>query len=180
MSMGRSLTDDEWTQISNKWERVWRENPTVTEPLLRLYRAISTITDEPIARKNATTNAASAAAMLTTAIVRETISTIGDDDDRFVVGIFAFVFSNYFTLVLEGSFEEAAVLAVIEVLGLKDFHRSFNTIQEGYNQMSQSRPKVVEGISSACEAWFKNPEPSQFERLAELFKILRTHVGARR
>jgi hypothetical protein len=45
---------------------------------------------------------------------------------------------------------------------------------------SQTTFKVVEGISSACEAWFKNPEPSQFERLAELFKILRTHVGARR
>jgi hypothetical protein len=177
MSMGRPLTDDEWTQVSSKWERVWRENPKITEPLLRLYQAISTITDEPIARKNATANAASAAALLTTAIARKTISTIAYDDDRFVAGIFVFVFSNYFTLVLDGSFEEATVLAVIEVLGLEDFHRSFATIQEGYNQMDQSRPKILEGIGKACEAWFKNPEPSQFETLAELFKILRTHVA---
>jgi hypothetical protein len=38
----------------------------------------------------------------------------------------------------------------------------------------RSRPQIFEGIGQACEAWFKNPEPSEFERLLELFKIARS------
>jgi hypothetical protein len=45
-----------------------------------------------ISGKNATENAASAVALLTTAIEKKTISTIADDDDRFVAGIFVVVF----------------------------------------------------------------------------------------
>jgi hypothetical protein len=195
MTVGRPLTEDEWSQIGSKWQRIWdgqesqrsdRTASIVTEPQLKagaegdwlhqLRLAISTITDEPIAGKDATVNAASAAALLTNAIVSKTISTIADDDDRFVAGIFAFVLSNYFALVLAGGFEEASTLAVIEVLGMEEFHRGFTTIQESYNQMVQSRPKILEAIGKACEAWFKNPDASQFERLVELFKILRTHV----
>ena len=142
----------------------------------RLRQAVSTVTDEPIAGKNATANAASAAALLTIAIASKAISTIADDDDRFVAGIFAFVFSNYFALVLAGSFEEASPLAVIELLGIEEFHRCFDTIQESYNQTSQSRPKILDAIGKTCEAWFENPDALQFERLVELFKILRTHV----
>ena len=113
---------------------------------------------------------------MTTAIVKKTISTIADDDDRFVAGIFVFVFSDYFTLVLPGNFEEASTLVMMKVLGIEEFHRGFDTIQESYNELVRSRPKILEGISKACEAWFKNPEPSQFEKLVELFKIARTHV----
>jgi hypothetical protein len=40
----------------------------------------------------------------------------------------------------------------------------------------RSRPKILEGISKACEAWFKNPEASKLESLVELFKLARTHV----
>jgi hypothetical protein len=62
-------------------------------PPHQLRLAISAVTDEPVSWKNATENAASAAALLTTAIVKKTISTIADDDDRFVAGIFVFVFA---------------------------------------------------------------------------------------
>ena len=77
---------------------------------------------------------------------------------------------------LPGNFEEASTLAMMKVLGIEEFHRGFDTILESYNELVRSRPKILEGISEVCEAWFKNPEPSQFERLVELFKIARTHV----
>jgi len=113
---------------------------------------------------------------LTTAIAKTTKSTIADDDARFVAGIFVLVFSDYFTLVVPGNFEEASTLAMMKVLGIEEFHRSFDTIQESYNELVRSRPKILEGISKACEAWFKNPEASEFERLVELFQLARTHV----
>ena len=75
-----------------------------------------------------------------------------------------------------GNFEEASTLAMMKVLGIEEFHRGFDTIQESYNELVRSRPKILEGISKACEAWFKNPGASEFERLVELFKIARTHV----
>jgi hypothetical protein len=113
---------------------------------------------------------------LTTALVKKTVSTIADDDDRFVAGIFVFVFSDYFTLVLPGNFEEASTLAMMKVLGIEEFHRGFVTLWESYNELVRSRPKILEGISKACEAWFKKPGASEFARLVELFKIARTHV----
>jgi hypothetical protein len=135
------------------------------------------VTDEPIIGKNATENVANAVALLTFAIVKKTISTIADDDDRFVVGIFVFVFSDYFTLVVLGNFEEASTLAMMKVLGIEEFHRGFDTLWESYNELVRSRPKILEGISEACEAWFKNPGASEFEMLVKLFKIARTHVA---
>src|SRR5262245_31067978 len=160
------------------WERVWQES--LKEPEMRpphqLRLAISAVTDEPISGKNATENVANAVALLTSAIVKKPISTIADDDDRFVAGIFVFVFSDYFTLVLPGNFEEASTLAMMKVLGIEEFNRDFDTIQESYNDLVLSRPKILEGISEACEVWFKNPGESEFEMLVELFKIARTHV----
>src|SRR5262245_1243830 len=139
-------------------------------PPHQLRLAISAIADEPISGKNATENVANAVALLTSAIVKKTISTIADDDDRFVAGIFVFVFSDYFTLVLPGNFEEASTLALMKVLGIEEFHRSFDTIKESYNELVESRPKILEGIGKACEAWFKNPGASKFQTLVELFK----------
>jgi hypothetical protein len=183
MLWGRPLSENEWVRYASVWERIWRESlkerPIESEmrPPHQLRLAISAVTDEPVSGKNATENAANAVALLATAILKKTISTIADDDDRFVAGIFVFAFSDYFTLVLPGNFEEASTLAMMKVLGVEEFHRGFvDTIEESYNELVRSRPKILEGISTACEAWFKNPGPSEFERLVELFKIARTHV----
>jgi hypothetical protein len=178
MLWDRPLSENEWVRNASVWERIWGESLEESEmrPPHQLRLAISAVTDEPLSGKNATENTANAVALLTTAIVKKTVSVIADDDDRFVVGIFVFVFSDYFTLVLPGNFEEASTLAMMKVLGIKEFHRGFDTIWESYNELVRSRPKILEGISKACEVWFKHPGASEFERLVELFKIARTHV----
>jgi hypothetical protein len=176
---GRPLSQNEWKRSASEWERIWQESLKESEmhPPYQLRLAISAVTDEPLSGKNATENTANAVALLTTAIVKKTQSTIGaDDDDRFVAGIFVFVFSDYFTLVLPGHFEEASTLAMMKVLGIEEFHRGFDTLWESYNELVRSRPKILEGIGKACEAWFKNPGASEFEMLVELFKLARTHV----
>jgi hypothetical protein len=174
----RPLKENEWDRYASVWERIWQES--LKEPEMRpphqLRLAIQAVTDEPLSGKNATENTANAVALLTTAIVKKTKSTIADDDDRFVAGIFVFVFSDYFTLVLPGNFEEASTLAMMKVLGIEEFHRGFDTLWESYNELVRSRPKILEGLSKACEAWFKNPGASEFEMLVELFKLARTHV----
>ena len=178
MSWGRPLSDNEWFRYASKWERIWQES--LKEPEMRpphqLRLAISAVTDEALSGKNATENTANAVALLATAIVKKATSTIADDDDRFVAGIFVFVFSDYFTLVLPGNFEEASTLAMMKVLGIEEFNRGFDTIQESYNDLVRSRPEILESINKVCEAWFKNPGASQFEMLVELFKLARTHV----
>ena len=178
MLWDRPLSENEWVRNASVWERIWGESLEESEmrPTYQLRLAISAVTDEPLSGKDATENTANAVALLITAIVEKTISTIADDDDRFVAGIFVFAFSDYFTLVLPGNFEEASTLAMMKVLGIEEFHRGFDTLWESYNELVRSRPKILEGISMACEAWFKNPGGSEFERLVELFKIARTHV----
>jgi hypothetical protein len=175
---GRPLSQNEWKRSASEWERIWQESLKEPEmrPPYQLRLAISAVTDEPLSGKNATENAANAVALLTTAIVKKTISTIADHDDRFVAGIFVFAFSDYFTLVLPGNFEEASTLAMMKVLGIEEFHRGFGTLWESYNELVRSRPKILEGICKSCEAWFKNPGASEFGMLVELFKIARTHV----
>jgi hypothetical protein len=176
---GRPLSQKEWKGSATEWERIWHESLKEPEmrPPYQLRLAISAVTDEPLSGKNATENTANAVALLTAAIVKKTQATIGaDDDDRFVAGIFVFVFSDYFTLVLPGHFEEASTLAMMKVLGIEEFHRGFDTLWESYNELVRSRPKILEGISKTCEAWFKNPGPSEFKMLVEMFKLARTHV----
>jgi hypothetical protein len=163
MLWGRPLTENEWVRYASVWERVWQESLKESEMRApyQLRLAISAVTDEPLSGKNATENTANAVALLTTAIVKKTKSTIADDDDRFVAGIFVFVFSDYFTLVLPGNFEEASTLAMMKVLGIEEFHRGFDTIWESYNELVRSRPKILEGISKACEAWSgRQPRPT--------------------
>jgi hypothetical protein len=143
---------------------------------IRLRQAIAMISSEPLAGEDATIRAATAAALLTTAIVNKAISAIEDDDDRFVAGIFAFIFSDYFAAPLASDFEEAASIAVMKVVGTEEFEGCFDGIKRAYGQIIQWDPKIVEAISKNCEAWFKNPSPSQFERLTALFKILRRHL----
>src|SRR5215471_4384897 len=179
MLWGRPLAQNEWDRYASVWERIWQESLKESElrPPHQLRLAISAVTDEPVGGKNATENAANAVALLTTAIVKKTKSTIADDDDRFVAGIFVIVFSDYFTLVLPGNFEEASTLAMMKILGIDEFRRGFDTIWESYNDLVRSRPKILESIGAACEAWFKNPGTSEFEMLVELFKLARTHVA---
>jgi hypothetical protein len=178
MLWARPLTKNEWDRHASVCERIWQESLKDSEmrPPYQLRLAISAVTDEPLSGKNATENAANTVALLTTAIVKKAKSTIADDDDRFVAGIFIFAFSDYFTLVLPGNFEEASTLAMMKVLGIEEFHRGFDILWESYNELVRSRPKILEGISKACEAWFKNPEASKLESLVELFKLARTHV----
>jgi hypothetical protein len=175
---GRPLSKNEWERSASVWQRIWQESlkEPETRPPHQLRLAIAAVTDEPLSGKNATENTANAVALLTTAIIKKTESTIADDDDRFVAGIFVVVFSDYFTLVLPGNFEEASTLAMMKVLGIEEFRRGFDTIWESYNDLVRSRPKILEGISKACEAWFKNPGASEFEMLVEVFKLARTHV----
>jgi hypothetical protein len=144
--------------------------------LHRLRQAIATISTKPLYGKDATEHAASAAALLTNAIINDTISAVECDDDRFTAGFFAFALSDYFSLLLGGNFETAASLTVLMVLGAEEFERCFSTVQESYNRMVQSRVDAIQAIGMTCDAWFKNPSPSHFKRLAELFKLLRSYV----
>jgi hypothetical protein len=65
---------------------------------------------------------------------------------------------------------------MMKVLGIEEFRRGFDIIWESYNDLVRSRRKILEAINTACEAWFKHPGASEFEMLAELFKLARTHV----
>jgi len=144
--------------------------------LHRLRQAIATISVEPLHGKDATELAVDAATTLTRAMVKEANGAIVDDDDRFVSGLFAFVFSDYFATLLAGSFEMAAPLAVLGVLGSDEFDRCFNTIQVSYNEMVRSKRTVIEAIGKTCEAWFKQPTPEKFARLVELYAIFRNRT----
>jgi hypothetical protein len=178
MLRGRPFSQIEWKRSAGVWERMWQEGLKESEmrPPYQLGLTISAVTDEPISGKNATENVASAVALLTTAILKKTGSTIADNDDRFVAGIFVFAFSDYFTLVLPGNFEEASTLAMMKVLGGEEFRRGFDILWESYNELVRSRPKILEGLGKACAVWFKNPGGSEFEMLVELFKLARSHV----
>src|SRR5262245_50893246 len=87
--IGRS-SENEWVRYASVWERIWRESlkerPIESEmrPPHQLRLAISAVTDEPVSGKSATENVANAVVLLISAIVKKTISTIADDDDRFV------------------------------------------------------------------------------------------------
>jgi hypothetical protein len=145
------------------------------DTLHRLRQAVATISIEGVEGTDATERAGVAAALVTRAIAEKARSGIIDDDDRFVTGTFAFVLSNYFSFLVAGNFELASIRAVLKLLGADEFHRCFNTIQESYNRNAAS--KSLGAIGKTTEVWFKNPSSANFERLVQLFKLLRGHVS---
>jgi hypothetical protein len=78
MLWGRSLSKNEWDRSASVWERIWQESLKESEmrPPHQLRLAIAAVTDEPVSGKNATESAANAVALLTTAIIKKTESTI--------------------------------------------------------------------------------------------------------
>jgi hypothetical protein len=152
---------------------------TLGDRIHRLSQALATISTETLTGKDATERAENAAATLTTSVAKASIGHVKDDDDRFVAGIFAFVFADYFSSLLGGTFEFASSFAVLRVLGTADWERCFNTILDAYNNMVQSKSKTIEVIGLACEAWLKSPDESRFAMLVEVFKMVREHVAVK-
>ena len=102
-----------------------------------------------------------------------------DDDDRFVAGIFAFVFADYFSSLLGGTFELASSFAVLRVSAQRIGNGASIQIRDAYNTMVQSKSKSIEAIGLACEAWFKSPDKSRVAILVEVFKMVREHVAVK-
>ena len=111
--------------------------------LHRLSQALATISVEPLPGKDGTERAENAAATVATSVVKASIGHMNDDDDRFVAGIFALVFADYFSSLLGGTFEFASSFAVLRVLGTADWDRFGTNTTPWFNRsQSRSRPSA--------------------------------------
>ncbi len=142
------------------------------ESLVQLRRATATISTEPL-NGDETEIAGTAASILTIALVNSTISQIQDDDDRFTAGMFAFVAADHFSRMTAGSFELASVISMIRTLGTDEFERCFTAIEASHRKMVGSNSKVVLAIGQNCAIWLKQPTSENFQKLAQLFWVVR-------
>lgn len=170
------------------------------DSLRRLRQAIATVSTTELNEKSPSENAAIAAAALATAVVKRATADLDDDDDdddldlddledldldgdddkdddRFLAGLFAFVYANYFSLLLAGQFEMAAPIAVLHTLRPGHFEKWFNPVLNYYNQASASNSNEILAIGKSCEHWYKEPTAENFDKIVKLFKICREHVS---
>lgn len=169
------------------------------DSLRRLRQSIATVSSVELNRKSPSENAAVAAAALANAVMEKVIGNLDDDDDeddldlddidldddneddkdddRFLAGLFAFVYANYFSLILSGQFEMAAPIAVLHTLGTGHFEKWFNPVLNYYNQASASNSKEILAIGQTCERWYKEPTTENFDRIVKLFELCRSNVS---
>jgi len=148
-----------------------------TQPLHRLREAIDTISAVSLNGKDATTNAAIAAAVLTKAVAKQTIGPfITDDDDRFIAGIFAIVFADYFSRVLDADFDKSLSSALLKVLGEEEFDRCVRAILNAYDEMVETDSTLLRAIGLNCQHWYEDPTRERFQKLVEAC-TLRTAVS---
>src|SRR5260370_4601084 len=133
--LGRKKRDEEFLQMI----RASAEG----HDLAKIRQAIATISADPL-NGDRTEIAATASAILATAIVKEAITQVADDDDRFTAGCFAFVFSDHISRLTAGNFEMAAVGAVLKTLGADEFPRCFNAIQSAHSRMVVSKATLLQ------------------------------------
>src|SRR5262245_37826483 len=96
--------------------RQTQQTVSKTQPLHKLREALDTISTVPLNGKDATANAAIAAAALTKAVAKQSIGPfIADDDDRFIAGIFAIAFADCFSRVLDADFDRSLSSALLRV-----------------------------------------------------------------
>jgi hypothetical protein len=144
--------------------------------LHRLRQAIARVSADKLDGTDATENAGVAAAALVNAIVAKSIGQIDDEDDRFVSGLFAVVFSNHFSMMVAGTFEFASTLAVLRVLGTEQFKLWFNAIISFYNEASRADSQEIQAIGITCALFYNEPSTTHFEKLVELFELCRKNV----
>jgi hypothetical protein len=97
-----------------------------------------------------------------------------DNDERFVVGIFCVVASNYISRVYAVSFEIVGAVSPINVvpLGAEDEIPSYIN---SYNLMSQ-QGRVIEAIGTSIAKWVNEPSDDKFSSLVKLFDLLLEHA----
>jgi hypothetical protein len=157
--------------------RAAHQTASKTQPLHRLREAIATISAVPLHGKDATGNTAIAAAALTKAVAKQTIGPfIADDDDRFIAGIFAIVFADYFSRALDADFDRSLSSALLKVLGEEEIDRCAKTILNAYDEMVETDSTLLRAIGLNCKRWYQDPTPERFQKLVEAC-ALQTTVG---
>lgn len=96
-----------------------------------------------------------------------------DEDDKFVVGIFALVASDYVTRIIGAQFEIVSTIVVIDLLG-HSYSENVSELGDAYNRMA-SEGRVIEAIGQNIAKWISNPTNEQIEKLGSLFKLCREY-----
>jgi hypothetical protein len=93
--------------------------------------------------------------VLTKAIVKATIGSMDDDNDRLAAGIFTFVFSDYFAHLIGGTFEMASCFALAELVHVSadkdddEYEQTLTQTSETYNRIVRS--EAIEAIGKSWE-----------------------------
>lgn len=147
----------------------------IGERYKKLNAALATVSSAQMSHKDVMASA-TAAAILVKAITNEANLRVNNDDERFVAGIFAFVFTDYFSNVLDEMFESASVIAVGQVVGVDQLERCINTIIDTHTNLSKTRPKIIQTIGETCANWYGEPTIENFSKMLTLYLALRDSV----
>jgi hypothetical protein len=97
-----------------------------------------------------------------------------DDDYRFCAGVWALALSNQISHRIGAPFEEAGLVACVELLGIS-VTSEIEVYINGYNSMNRSG-RVIEAISKTFTLWLQEPIQDNFQRLTDLFRITLDNV----
>lgn len=147
----------------------------IGERYKKLNAALSTVSSEQMSHKDVMASA-TASAILVKAITNEANIRINNDDDRFVAGIFAFVFTDYFSSLLDEMFESASTIAVGQVVGVDELERCIKTIIDAHTNLSKTRPKIIQAIGETCANWYGDATRENFMKLPTLYLALRESI----
>jgi hypothetical protein len=141
----------------------------------RLRAALATIDSRLTTSEGDAEYAGLAAATLANALAPNP-----EDAERVGIGLFAVVFAQCFSTLLDANEEIALRVALVRTLDPAEFRGYANRAREIHNHLLEIDSGLLKAIRLNCELWLKEPSPVQFANLVDLFKVSRTAFAWKR
>lgn len=93
-----------------------------------------------------------------------------------LTGLFAVVYSNHFSRLIEAIDLEASHLAAHEIIGNEFFYKESQGLISVYAHLAVNHPIAIETIRNGCVRWLKEPSLLNLQKMSQHFGTMHNRI----
>jgi hypothetical protein len=137
---------------------------------------VATISTRNLAKAETTGFCGLAAADLAQCVAKGSIHRIENEQDRLLTALFAVVYSNHFSSLVEAVAAEASYLAAEVTIGNEYFYKESPNLIFAYTHLSLNSPSTIDTIRAGCVRWLKNPSLLNVQAMSRDFGDMHNRI----
>lgn len=137
---------------------------------------MATISTRYLAKAETTGFCGLAAADLVLCVAKGSIRRSENEQDRLLTALFAVVYSNHFSSLVEAVATEASYLAAAVTIGDEYFYKESPNLITSYTHLSLNSPSTIDTIRAGCVRWLKDPSLLNIQAMSRDFGDMHNHL----